>query len=246
MKRWNSKIGKHTKRIMTVLICGSILLSAPTGSSSVNATETTDNEQNQNKTTTSDSTDTTNIDANGTLGKNSDIGIEVTKSITGTAGKNLKVAFKLKSNDSANIKLKSVYPVIDTTFPFETSGEAYKVISAGNDTDKQLNLNASFSMKTRSDITAGYHSVRFIGEYTKTASDGTTADYYVIKTINIYFTSGISGGNSGGSSTGSSGGNSGVNDDVDDDSDDEDYSGGSSSGEVMEEALMRMLLHLNC
>ena len=37
----------------------------------------------------------------------------------------------------ATIKLKSVYPVIDTTFPFETSGDAYKVVSAGTEAAKQ-------------------------------------------------------------------------------------------------------------
>ena len=223
MKRWNNKINKYTKRMIAVFICFSILLSALMGASSVSATEIAENGESQNKeTTTSDSTDTTNIDANGTLGRNSDIGIEITKSITGTAGKSVKVAFKLKSNDTVNIKLKNVYPVIDAAFPFETSGDAYKVISAGNDTEKQLNLSASFSMKARSDITTGYHSVRFVGEYTKTASDGTVADYYVIKTINIYFTDGTSSSNDSKS-------NSSKDDDDSDDDSDDDYYGSDSS-----------------
>lgn len=227
MKKWYSKTGKYIKGIIAVFICFSILMSAPMGFSSVSATEADDNGASQKKgTTTSDSADTTNIDANGTLGKNSDVGIEVTKSITGKVGKDIKVAFKLKSNDTTNVRLKCVYPVIDTTFPFETSGDAYKVISAGNDAEKQLSLNASFSMKTRSDITTGYHSVRFIGEYTKTAGDGTTADYYVIKTINIYFADGTSKDDSSGKTPV---GNTNTDDDSDDDGYD-GYDGGSSSG----------------
>lgn len=230
MKKWYCKADKYIKGMIAVFICFSILVSVPVGGSFVNATEADDNEAAQKKeTTTSDSTDNTNIDANGTLGKNSDIGIEVTKSITGKAGKDLKVEFKLKSNNSANVKLKSVYPVIDTTFPFETSGDAYKVISAGNDEGKQLILNASFSMKTRSDITTGYHSVRFIGEYTKTASDGTTADYYVIKTINIYFSDGTSSTNPGNSGNKNPADDSDPGDDLGDDSGDDSYGGGGGS-----------------
>ena len=42
-------------------------------------------------------------------------------------------------------------------------------------------------MTACTDITTGYHSVRFVCEYTKSGADGTATDYYVIKTINIYF-----------------------------------------------------------
>ena len=223
MKKWNNKIGKYTKKMVAAFICFSILLSVPLSFLSVTAAEVDDNGSLQNKvTTTANSTDTTNIDANGTLGKNSDVGIEVTKSITGTTGKNVKIAFKLKSNDTTNVKLKGVYPVIDAEFPFETSGDAYKVISAGDDAEKQVNLSASFTMKTRSDITTGYHSVKFIGTYTKTASDGTIDDYYVIKTINIYFTDGTSSSNDSKS-------NSSKDDDDSDDDSDDDYYGSDSS-----------------
>lgn len=149
----------------------------------VNATEAGSSENAQN----TSSSESAEVDANGALGKNTDIGIEVTKSITGKAGKSVKIAFNLKSADANSIKLKSVYPVIDDAFPFETSGDAYKVVTAGGDAGKQAKLSASFKLKSRSDIESGYHSVRFIGEYTKSASDGTIQDYYVIKTINIYF-----------------------------------------------------------
>lgn len=250
MKRVKDKTGKFAKRMMAVLMCTAVLVSAPTGFSSVNASEVVENGTNQLETTASTSSETTNIDPNGTLGKNSDVGIEVTKSITGTSGKTVKVEFKLKSNDAENIKLKSVYPVIDTMFPFETSGDAYKVISAGNDAEKQLNLDASFSMKTRSDITTGYQSVKFIGEYSKTASDGTTADYYVIKTINIYFTSGSTSSTSSSSSSSStSGSKSSSSSNSDDDSDDDDYdydsgsySGGSSGGSDEEATAPKLVI----
>ena len=224
MKRLNNKTYIFAKRVMTFLICSSILISASMAPSFVNATEADSSNQNQG---TSGSAESTNIDPNGTLGKNSDIGIEVTKSITATVCKKIKVEFKLKSNDKANIKLKSVYPVIDNAFPFETSGDAYKIISAGSDAAKQENLDASFSLTARSDISAGYQSVRFIGEYTKTASNGTASDYYVIKTINIYFSEGSSGGSSGGSSQNAQ---SNQSDDSDDDSDYSSYDDSDDSG----------------
>ena len=250
MKRVKDKTGRFMKKMMAVLMCTAVFVSTPNGFSSVNASEVTGNETTQLETTnTSNTSETTNIDPNGTLGKNSDVGIEVTKSITGAAGKTVKVEFKLKSNDTANIKLKSVYPVIDTVFPFETSGDAYKVISAGNDAEKQLNLDASFSMKARSDITTGYQSVKFIGEYTKTASDGSTADYYVIKTINIYFTSGstsgnVSSGKSTGTSSSSDSSDSDSDSDVDYDYDDDSssYSGGSSGGSDTEATAPKLVI----
>lgn len=192
---------------MALLMCVVMMLSLVSTSSVSYATEfdtTTSNQttssvdNSQTGTSTSNNNNnSTNTDPNGTLGKNSEVGIELTKSITGKAGKNVTVAFSLKANDPTNIKLKSVYPVIDTTFPFETSGDAYKIISA-DDEAKQKTLEASFKMKARSDLVTGYHSVRFIGEYQKVAADGSVQDFYVIKTINIYFTDGSA--SSGGSS----------------------------------------------
>lgn len=215
------------KRMMAVTLCASLLVTTSGGCKVVNATETTSG----TTTTVTDSTDTTNVDANGTLGRNSDVGIEVTKSITGTAGKKTSVAFTIKSNDTANVKIKSVYPVIDTTFPFETSGDAYKVVSAGNDEEKQKSMDVKFDMTARSDLSAGYQSVRFIGEYSKLGSDGVWTDYYVIKTINIYFKSSVStstGSSSGSSSSGSSSSGSSSSSYYDDDDDDDDYSYSSS------------------
>lgn len=236
MKRWNGRNIRALKRMAAFFICMSMLAAMPAGMSCVKAVQMlNDNSIAQYKDTTeSSSTEAANVDANGTLGKNSDVGIEVTKSITGTAGKKVTIEFKLKSNDTANIKLKGVYPVIDAAFPFETSGDAYKVVTAGTDAAKQAKLSASYSMTARSDLEAGYQSVRFIGEYTKLSSDGTTADYYVIKTINIYF-AGAETGN-----TDSSSGGSTPSDDDDSDEDDSydpdissSYSGGGDSdGEV--------------
>ncbi len=123
-----------------------------------------------------------NVDANGTLGRNSDVSIEVTKSVIGEAGKELKLKFTISSTDTKGIKIKGVYPVIDDTFPFETSNDAYKITSAGSNEDKQKSLNATYKLTARKDLTTGYHSTRFIVEYTKDAQD-----FYVIKTINIYF-----------------------------------------------------------
>ncbi len=223
MKRLKDKSIRIVKRMMAVVVCFAVIGAMPSGITSASATEVS-----QSGDTAQTTTETVNTDANGTLGKNSDVGITVTKSITGKAGKNVSVAFTLKSNDTANIKLKGVYPVIDSDFPFETSGDAYKVVSAGTDTEKQAKLSATFKMKARSDIETGYHSVRFIGEYSKTDSDGTTEDYYVIKTINIYF--------EGKTSSGANiGGGSGVSDSGDDtdipDSGDDDWGGYSPSSD---------------
>lgn len=185
MKKCNTKGKKFTKKMMAAALCAVLFVTMPGEAPVVFATE--ENTTATVATETPATAESVNTDANGTLGKNSDVGVEVTKSITGTAGKKIKIAFKLKANDAAKIKLKSVYPVIDTEFPFETSGDAYKIESAGADAAKQAELNAEFSMTARSDIETGYYSVKFIGEYTKIADDGTAKDYYVIKTINIYF-----------------------------------------------------------
>lgn len=226
MKRFRNQSTRMAKRMMAAFICILMLAAMPTGIPSVYATQ--DGVQSDSTSQSSTTTETyTNTDANGTLGKNSDIGISVTKSITGQAGKAVTVAFSLQSNDTTNIKLKGVYPIIDATFPFETSGDAYKIVTAGTDAEKQAKLSAEFKLKARSDIETGYHSVRFIGEYSKTASDGTTADYYVIKTINIYFANAteIS------ANTGGGNGNDSINDDDDDyvDPGDNDYYDGGGS-----------------
>lgn len=231
MKRLSTKGKRIAKRVMTFFICVSLLISMPGAIPVVSATEVENSEEA--KTETAETTENENADPNGKLGKNSDVGIEVTKSITGTAGKKVKVAFKLKSSDTSKIKLKSVYPVIDADFPFETSGDAYKVENAGKDEDKQKALNVTFSMTARSDLETGYHSVRFIGEYTKAASDGSEKDYYVIKTINIYFKGADSVSRPSAPSV-----DKGDDDDEispsfpEDDGDDRGYSGGSSDEEA--------------
>lgn len=233
MKRLKDKSIRLVKRMMAVVICFAVIGVMPSGIPSASATEVS-----QSGDTAQTTTETVNTDANGTLGKNSDVGISVTKSITGKAGKSVNVAFTLQSNDTANIKLKGVYPVIDNTFPFETSGDAYKVVSAGTDTEKQAKLSVTFKLKARSDIETGYHSVRFIGEYSKTDSDGTIEDYYVIKTINIYFegTAGSGANIGGGSDISGSGDDDNIPDTGDDDlggytpsSDDGDSDGDESS-----------------
>lgn len=195
MMRINRMKKITSKNIFAWMMCFTMVLSVVAIGNVSNATGVTEipttemvEATTSEKTAEKTSEKTANTDANGMLGKNSDVGIEVTKSITGKAGKSVKVEFNLSSNDETNVKLKSVYPVIDNSFPFETSGDAYKIIKAGDDVEKQKKLSASFKMTARNDIQTGYHSVRFIGEYVKLEQDGTAQDYYVIKTINIYFT----------------------------------------------------------
>ena len=240
---------KKTSRVfISVMLTALMLFNPVSGINIVSATETGTTEQTSTSTSggttssgSSNSSDT-NIDANGTLGKNSDVGIDLSKSITGVSGQKVSVAFKVMSGNTTSIKVKSVYPVIDTMFPFETSGDAYKVVTAGDDEEKQKELEAEFKLTARSDLSNGYQSVRFICEYTKIAADGTSADYYVIKTINIYFsetaTTQEKKSSSGGKSSSGSGSSSGSSSSDDDDDDDDDggssytpsYSGGGSSG----------------
>lgn len=127
-----------------------------------------------------------NLDANGMLGRNSDIGLSLDESVIGTAGEAVTLSFTLQSANPEKIKLKDVFPVVDNTFPFETSKDAYKVEAAGNDGDKQKELSVSYNMVARTDLSSGYHSIRYIVEYTKDKGNG-PEDFYVVKTINVYF-----------------------------------------------------------
>ncbi|MDE6434013.1 MAG: hypothetical protein K2L07_07255 [Lachnospiraceae bacterium] len=218
MKRWTNKKNRIRKTLMMALLCSSLVISIPVGIPVVNATDAT---------STAESGDD-DVDANGKLGKNSDIRISVKDSVSYKVGEKKKpLSFTVKSGDSQNIKLKSVYPVIDTAFPFETSGDAYKVVSAGSDEEKQKSMEASFKLAARSDLTTGYQSVRFVCEYRKLSSDNTWVDYYVIKTINVSFTGKVDqpAGNGGG---GSGGDDDGGDDDGGDD-DGSPYYGGSGS-----------------
>lgn len=230
MKKYINRHGLKWKRVIAVVTCLICVMGMSSGINSVYATQTDAVSGSDSVSTVGTQSDTTNIDANGKLGKNSDVGIEVTKSITGKAGDSVKISFALISNNIETIKLKSVYPVIDNTFPFETSGDAYKIVGAGAEAGKQARLEAEFGMTARKDIEKGYHSVRFVGEYSKVAADGTIEDYYILKTINIYFSDAAA-------TTESSGSNkkptteSKTEDDGDDDDDDDDrYIGGGSSG----------------
>lgn len=130
--------------------------------------------------------DVTNMDPNGAIGRTSDVGISLTDSVIGKAGQGLALSFTIKSADTDKIKIKNVYPVVDSDFPFETSKDAYKVESAGEDAARQAAMNLTYNLVARTDLETGYHSVRYIVEYTRD-KDGTAEDYYVVKTINIYF-----------------------------------------------------------
>lgn len=126
-----------------------------------------------------------NIDPNGTLGRNSDIGIKVDKSIIATAGETVSLEFTISAANS-KAKIKDIFPVVDDTFPFETSNDAYKVVSAGNDTDKQKKLSVKYDFVAQVNIESGYHTVRYVVEYLKDTGSG-EEEFYVIKTIRVYF-----------------------------------------------------------
>lgn len=246
-------MNKHmNKSMIALLMCAIMMISLISKGSIAYATEggtatnNTITSEETSSTGTSANSNYINTDPNGALGKNSEVGIELTNSITGKAGKSVDVAFVLKSNDPATIKLKGVYPVVDTTFPFETSGDAYKIILA-DDEEKEKVLEASFKMTARNNLETGYHSVRFIGEYQKVAADGSVQDFYVIKTINIYFTDGTtSSGNSSDDKKDDNKNNKNEDNDEDDDSDDDSgddvYDGGSSYDDSDEEVAAPKLI----
>lgn len=121
-------------------------------------------------------------DPNGVLGRNSDVSVELTESVIGEIKKPLDLKFTLKSTNLNSIKIKDTFPVVDEDFPFETSNDAYKITSAGEDVELQKAMPVAYNLTARKDLKTGYHSTRFVVEYTK---DG--EDYYIIKTINIYF-----------------------------------------------------------
>lgn len=125
-------------------------------------------------------------DPNGTLGRTSDVGISLGESVIGEAGEELELNFTIKAANATSIKISKIYPVIDSDFPFETSQDAYKVESAGDDITSQEVMDVTYNLKARSDLESGYHSVRYIVEYTKD-KNGTPQELYVVKTINIYF-----------------------------------------------------------
>lgn len=141
-----------------------------------------------------------NIDPNGTLGRNSDIGIKVDKSVIATAGEALSLEFTINSANS-KVKIKDIFPVVDDTFPFETSNDAYKVVRARDDIEKQKKLSVKYDFVAQTDIKTGYHSVRYIVEYVKD-TDSSEEEFYVVKTIKVYF-NGVDDEASGGSTGGS-------------------------------------------
>lgn len=199
MKKYQNRKNMIQKTFLTMVLCTSIVLSN-LGGAVVYATENTSEDATTAQATTAEGTTQapttqaptteasteTNVDANGKLGKNSDVGIEVAQSITGVPGSAVPIVFTLTSGNPNTIRLKDVYPAIDASFPFETSGDAYKV-TAAVDEATQLRMDAGYNMVAQSNLESGYHSIRFICEYTKLKNDGSLEDYYVIKTINIYF-----------------------------------------------------------
>lgn len=188
MKLINRKKGLK-KGVAILAMCMALGMTTPGNMNVVQATETT-TEDNQS------------IDPNGTLGRNSDIGLKVDKSVIAAAGEPVSLEFTVSSANAKKIKIKDIFPVVDDTFPFETSNDAYKVVSTGNDTEKQQKLSVKYDFVAQSDVKTGYHSVRYIVEYLKDNGSG-EEEFYVVKTIKVYF-DGVDGDNTnaGGDDTG--------------------------------------------
>lgn len=173
--RWKSSFA-------ALAVCMALCMSVSGNMNQVYATETT-------------TEDSLSIDPNGTLGRNSDIGIKVDKSVIATAGEPVSLEFTINSANADKIKIKDIFPVVDDTFPFETSNDAYKVVSAEDDAEKQQKLSVKYDFVAQSDIKTGYHSVRYIVEYLKDTGSS-EEEFYVVKTIKVYF-DGIDDSNSG-------------------------------------------------
>lgn len=106
-------------------------------------------------------------------GKDSDVllsGVSVPGSQYGAPA---PISFHVGFKEGTGFTLTSVYPVIDTTFPFESNDEAYKVCKIAD---------CSYNFTVRSNVESGYHPVNFAIEYA--GQDG--KEYVVIKNLSIH------------------------------------------------------------
>lgn len=105
--------------------------------------------------------------------KDADISLKMKNDPYGVYGGSCSVAFTASSR---NYKIKSVVPVIDNNFPFESTTDAYKVVRSGG----TKSLSCSYHFKVKNNVSTGYQGVVFRIGYVKNGQD-VTED----KTVNV-------------------------------------------------------------
>lgn len=113
-------------------------------------------------------------------GKDSDISIHGVSNPSGVYGMQVKISFTADGNDGARIK--KIYPIVDSDFPFECDDQAYKEVKCTQPVG-DAGLACEYMFTVRQDVTTGYKPVKFAIEYVK--GDST---YSVVKTINTQLT----------------------------------------------------------
>lgn len=116
----------------------------------------------------------TSENAADTTAQDGDVSLKMRNNPSGIYGGSCQFAFTVYSSEYL---ITSVVPVINDSFPFESTSDAYKVIrSKGR---KQLNCNYYFQVKK--DVTTGYHPVSFQISYKKNGVSATAT-----KLINVH------------------------------------------------------------
>ena len=105
--------------------------------------------------------------------KDADISLKMRNNPYGVYGGSCGVSFVASSQKYA---IKSVVPVIDNNFPFESTTDAYKVVRSGG----TKSLSCSYQFKVKNNVSTGYQGVVFRIGYVKNGQN-LTED----KTVNV-------------------------------------------------------------
>ena len=105
--------------------------------------------------------------------KDADISLKMRNNPYGVYGGSCGVSFVASSQKYA---IKSVVPVIDNNFPFESTTDAYKVVRSGG----TKSLSCSYRFKVKNNVSTGYQGVVFRIGYVKNGQN-LTED----KTVNV-------------------------------------------------------------
>ncbi len=106
--------------------------------------------------------------------QDSDVYLSVKNVPNGVYSSGCRIQFNAKS---AKYKILSVAPVIDANFPFETNGDAYRVIRSSKGVS---NLACNYNMTVKKNVATGYQSVGFQITYLKNGATNVAT-----KTINV-------------------------------------------------------------
>lgn len=100
------------------------------------------------------------------------------------AGSGINIRFRANVNTGSGYtvaRILGITPVLDAGFPFETTDEAYKVISGTENV-----LDAAYSFVARGDLATDYYPVTFQIMYERTDASGASLGTYIIPfSINV-------------------------------------------------------------